>query len=288
MRNFFGVILAIVIGGVAWSASAEIPYRYSVLEGFILTLDDSGRRALPVDDNRARMVLDRLATMMESDRYRIPTEHGRTLAWHEGQELTPGLDRSDQLEIFNQARIRDASRAQPASVLFLSVILREKGEGAHQLRLRVDWVDLVRGEVKARYAMDPVTGDADFTTAMSSIDAFLTTVADDLLLQLGPAPPRGYGEVPAAWLIEPVRYRIDFRDLPEGVQLDAADALVFDIDHYLSHEVTRETEGRYTLSYETRAPSWWLAERLSEVFEELGYDAAILPRVYGLRIQPAE
>lgn len=288
MRVWIGTVLAAFIGISASTAAAEIPYRYSMLEGFILTLDDSGRNAVAMDDLGARAVLDRLAVLLESDRYRIPTEYGRTLSWHEGQVQEPGMDRAAQLAVFNQARLRDASRAQPGNVLFTSVVLREKSDGSRQLRIRIDWVDLVRGEVEARYVMDPIALDGDLSDAMTAIDPFLRQVGDDLLVQLGPAPPRGYGEVPPPWLIEPIRYRVDFRDLPADIRADAADALTFDFDHYLSHDLVRETDDRLTLSYETTAPSWWLAEQLASVFEDLGYAVTILPRVYGLRVVPAQ
>lgn len=290
-------LLILVLSGVllfSGLARAEIPYRYPIQEGFILAVDDASRRALRSDGAVALAVLDKLAETLEQDIVRIPVDYGRTFAWNLGERLAPGLSREDHLALYRAAKRDDASRVMPASVLFLRLSSRD---GA--MRARLDWIDLARGESEARYASDPIDVDLPNGCALEEACAaaavaealapFFLESADEILVELGPAPPRGYGAVPPPWLlVEPLRYRVDFRDLPDDIRFEALDAMTVEFDHFLADEILREDEERLTVSYETLAPSWWLAARLAEVFEDLDYAATIEPRANGLRIEPAE
>ncbi|MDW3208041.1 MAG: hypothetical protein R8L07_21095 [Alphaproteobacteria bacterium] len=277
-------MIAIVFAALPFEAALaeDIPYRYPTQEGFIVAIDDASRRAVPQDDPVAVAAMDRLAEVLESDVYRVPVEYGRTLAWNVGERLINGMTRQDHLALYNRSRDRDVSRIQPASVLFLR--LNRRGEG---LSARMDWVDVVRGEILARYASEPVTGTTPGEVA-DRLTAFFRDSADAIIDQLGPAPPRGYGEVPPAWLIVPISYRIDFRDLPADIRQESVDFLTVELPYFLGSTVRHVEPDRLVLSYETRAPSWWVADRLMELFEELGVDARIEPREVGLRITPAE
>ncbi len=277
-------IIAIVIAALPAMASAaqEIPYRYPVQEGFILAIDDASRRAVPQDDPIARAVLDRLAEVLESDIYRVPVEYGRTLAWNNGELLVGGMGRADHLALYNRSRDRDVSRIEPASVLFLR--LNRQGDG---LNARMDWVDVVRGETLARYASDPVQA-TDVEAAAELLTPFFRDMAEDIIDRLGPAPPRGYGAVPPPWLIAPIYYQIDLRDLPEEIRAETVDFLTVELPYYLGSSIVLAEADRMVLSYETKAPSWWIAEHLETLFAELGFAARIEPREAGLRISPAE
>lgn len=289
--------LILFLGGVflfSGLARAEIPYRYSVQEGFILVVDDASRRALPSDGAVTIAALDRLAETMEQDIVRIPVDYGRTIAWNLGERPTPGMSREEHLALYRTAKREDASRAMPASVLFLRLSSRD---GA--VRARLDWIDLARGESEARYASDPIAIDLAGGCSMEeacagaavaeALTPFFFESANEILLRLGPAPPRGYGPVPPPWLLmEPFRYRVDFRGLPDDIRFEALDVMTVEFDHFLADEVLREDDDRLTVSYETLAPSWWLADRLAEVFEDLDYAATIEPRANGLRIEPTE
>jgi hypothetical protein len=123
---------------------------------------------------------------------------------------------------------------------------------------------------------------------VESLIPFFSNSADQILQLLGPAPPRGYGDVPPAWLVEAIRYHVDFRDVPDDIRADAVDALQIEFPYYLASTIDRDEPGRFVLTYETQAPSWWLADRLMEVFADLSYAARIDPRPNGLRISPAE
>lgn len=277
-------IIAIVIAALPAMASAaqEIPYRYPVQEGFILAIDDASRRAVPQDDPIARAVLDRLAEVLESDIYRVPVEYGRTLAWNNGELLVGGMGRADHLALYNRSRDRDVSRIEPASVLFLR--LNRQGDG---LNARMDWVDVVRGETLARYASDPVQA-TDAEAAAELLTPFFRDTAEDIIDRLGPAPPRGYGAVPPPWLIAPIYYQIDLRDLPEEIRAEAVDFLTVELPYYLGSSIVSVQADRMVLSYETKAPSWWIAGHLDTLFSELDFAARIEPREAGLRISPAE
>ncbi|MBO6836492.1 MAG: hypothetical protein JJ878_17470 [Alphaproteobacteria bacterium] len=264
------------------SAAQEIPYRYPVQEGFILAIDDASRRAVPQDDPIARAVLDRLAEVLESDIYRVPVEYGRTLAWNNGELLVGGMGRADHLALYNRSRDRDVSRIEPASVLFLR--LNRQGDN---LNARMDWVDVVRGEILARYASDPVQA-ADAEAVAELLTPFFRDTAEDIIDRLGPAPPRGYGAVPPPWLIAPIYYQIDLRDLPEEIRAETVDFLTVELPYYLGSSIVLAEADRMVLSYETKAPSWWIAEHLDTLFAELGFAARIEPREAGLRISPAE
>jgi hypothetical protein len=264
------------------SAAQEIPYRYPVQEGFILAIDDASRRAVPQDDPIARAVLDRLAEVLESDIYRVPVEYGRTLAWNNGELLVGGMGRADHLALYNRSRDRDVSRIEPASVLFLR--LNRQGDN---LNARMDWVDVVRGEILARYASDPVQA-ADAEAVAELLTPFFRDTAEDIIDRLGPAPPRGYGAVPPPWLIAPIYYQIDLRDLPEEIRAETVDFLTVELPYYLGSSVVLAEADRMVLSYETKAPSWWIAEHLDTLFADLGFAARIEPREAGLRISPAE
>ena len=98
MRILLSVICLILAMG---AARAEIPYRYPVQKGFILAVDDASRQAVPRSDPLARAVVDALAAVLVSDRFRIPVEYGRTLAWHVGEEPADGQAREDLLQLFN-------------------------------------------------------------------------------------------------------------------------------------------------------------------------------------------
>lgn len=272
MRYLMAALCLLLFAG---SARADIPYRYPVLEGFILAVDDSSSRAVPRSDPLARAVLDAFAAVLESDRFRIPVEYGRTLAWNVGTAPPDGITREAQLDLFNESRSQDASRAQPANVLFLRLSERD---GA--IRVRADWVDAVRGESETRYASDAVA-------SVEELAAFFEAVGEDMLIRLGPAPARGYGEVPPPWLIEPFTYRVEFRDLPRDIRDEVLDVMIYEFPHFVTQRILDDEPDRLTVAYETRAPSWWLAERLAVLFEDLNYAARIEPRQAGLRIEPA-
>ncbi len=280
LRAIIAIVFA-VLPAMA-SAAQEIPYRYPVQEGFILAIDDASRRAVPQDDPIARAVLDRLAEVLESDIYRVPVEYGRTLAWNNGELLVGGMGRADHLALYNRSRDRDVSRIEPASVLFLR--LNRQGDN---LNARMDWVDVVRGEILARYASDPVQA-ADAEAVAELLTPFFRDTAEDIIDRLGPAPPRGYGAVPPPWLIAPIYYQIDLRDLPEEIRAETVDFLTVELPYYLGSSVVLAEADRMVLSYETKAPSWWVAEHLDTLFADLGFAARIEPREAGLRISPAE
>lgn len=280
LRAIIAIVFA-VLPAMA-SAAQEIPYRYPVQEGFILAIDDASRRAVPQDDPIARAVLDRLAEVLESDIYRVPVEYGRTLAWNNGELLVGGMGRADHLALYNRSRDRDVSRIEPASVLFLR--LNRQGDN---LNARMDWVDVVRGEILARYASDPVQA-ADAEAVAELLTPFFRDTAEDIIDRLGPAPPRGYGAVPPPWLIAPIYYQIDLRDLPEEIRAETVDFLTVELPYYLGSSIVLAEADRMVLSYETKAPSWWIAEHLDTLFAELGFAARIEPREAGLRISPAE
>lgn len=264
------------------AVAEDIPYRYSIQEGFIIAVDDASRRAVSWGDPIAVAALNRLAEVLESDTYRVPVEYGRTLAWNVGDRLIKGMTRQDHLALYNRSRDRDVSRIQPASVLFLR--LNRRGE---DLTVRMDWVDLVRGETLARYASDPVAV-ASADRVADALTPFFEESAEAIIDQLGPAPPRGYGEVPPPWLIVPITYRIDFRDVPEEIQSESVDFLTLELPYFLGSSVQRVEADRLVLSYETKAPSWWIAGRLMELYADLGFDGRIEPRQAGLRITLAE
>jgi hypothetical protein len=290
-------LLILILSGAALLASAaraEIPYRYPIQEGFIVAVDDASRRAVPGDGAVGRAALDKLAEVFEADIVRIPVEYGRTLVWNLGERLTPGLSREEHLALYRAAKASDASRNLPASVLFLRLSLRNDA-----LTARLDWLDLARGESEARYASDPIPFDLTpgcgidspcaGVAAAEALAPFFQESADEILLALGPAPPRGYGDVPPAWLmVDPLRYRVDFRGLPRDIAEEVLDAMIVEFPYFLTDEILRDEPDRLTVSYETTAPSWWLADRLMEVFADLDYAATIEPRANGLRIEPAE
>ena len=287
--SFLAAAATLILTSLPVSAQ-DIPYRYSISEGFILTIDDASRRAVSREDAISWAVLNGLADVLESDQFRIPVEYGRTLAWNLGDPIASGADRESQMDTYRQARRQGADRAMPKTLLFLRLTEREG-----TLRLRADAVDLVRGESRLRVASEPVAmsvpagcdprdacaGDA----AVAALSDFYGELGDEMLAYLGPAPPRGYGEVPPPWLIEPIAYEIDLRGLDDADAFEIADAMTAEFDHYLDHEVLREEPGRLTLRYETVAPSWWLAGKVSEVGEELGLTLEITPRSGGLRIE---
>lgn len=268
----------------------EIPYRYSVSEGFILAIDDASRRAISREDGVSWAVLNGLADMLESDQYRIPIEYARTLAWNVGTPIAAGTQRAAQLETFELSRQQSADRSVPAHVLFLRLTERDG-----KLLLRADGVDLVRGESRLRLSSDPVAvalpPDCDIKQAcagqkaVEALTPFFQTLGDKILALLGPAPPRGYGDVPPPWLIEPVSYRIDMRGLNAADAATLADAMTVEFDYYLDHRITREEEGRLTLAYETIAPSWWLAQELRNLAADLDLTLDITPISGGLRIE---
>jgi len=298
MHRLALLLISILVGLSAIPARAEIPYRYSVQEGFIIAIDDVSRRSVPQDDPVARAALNGLANLLESDAYRIPVEYGRTLAWNQGERLTIGMDRDSQRALYKQARSSDASRPVPATILFLRLMVRDQPDGTATAAAWLDLVDVTRGDVRARYASDPVNiafqdGCSEnpvcrATGVVESLMPFFSNSADQILQLLGPAPPRGYGDVPPAWLVDAIRYRVDFRDVPDVIRADAVDALQIEFPYYLASTIDRDEPGRFVLTYETQAPSWWLVDRLMEVFADLSYAARIDPRPNGLRISPAE
>jgi len=268
----------------------DIPYPDSISEGFILTSDDAARRAVSREDAIGWEVLNGLAETLESDQFRIPVEYGRTLAWNLGMPIEPAAERETQLEVFRQARRQNADRAMPTTVLYLRLTERDG-----TLRLRTDAVDLIRGESRLRIASEAVemslpSGCAPRDgcagpAAVEALQPFFTEVGEKILDFLGPAPPRGYGDVPPPWLIEPITYRIDIRGLEQADAADLADAMTAEFDHYLDHEITREEPDRLTLDYETVAPSWWLAGKVFEVGTDFGLTLEITPISHGLRIE---
>ncbi|MDF1750779.1 MAG: hypothetical protein P1V34_18095 [Alphaproteobacteria bacterium] len=298
MHRLGPLLISLLVGLIAIPAWAEIPYRYPVQEGFIVTVDGESRRSLQQDDPVALAALDALATLLVSDTYRIPVEYGRTLAWNEGERLVDGMNRDQQRELYKQARSSDASRPVPATIMFLRLALRDQPDGTATATAWLDLVDVTRGDVKARYVSDPIVvifkdGCSEILACKargvaSALIPFFQQTADQVLQLLGPAPPRGYGDVPPAWLIEAIRYRVDFRDLPDDIRADAVDAMQIEFPYYLASTIERDEPGRFILTYETQLPSWWLADRLMEVFADLAYAAKIEPRPNGLRISPAE
>ena len=298
MHRFGLLLISLLVGLAATPARAEIPYRYSVQEGFIVAIDDVSRRSVPQDDPVAQAALNGLANLLESDSYRIPVEYGRTLAWNQGERLTQGMDRDSQRALYKQARSSDASRPVPATILFLRLMLRDQSDGTATTTAWLDLVDVTRGDVKARYSSDPISiafqdgcRDNPACRARAVTDGlipFFDEAAGQILQLLGPAPPRGYGDVPPAWLVDAIRYSVDFRDVPEDIRAEAVDALQIEFPYYLASTIDRDEPGRFTLTYETQAPSWWLADRLMEVFADMSYAARIDTRPNGLRISPAE
>jgi hypothetical protein len=268
------------------AGAEEIPFRYPTQEGFVIAIDDSSSRAVASDSPEGRAALDTLGAVLVGDQFRIPVRYGRTLVWNLGERMEPGMTRERHLELYREARAADAARTQPASALFLRLGLRgEEGED-RTLLARLDWVDIRLGESRTRFASDRLELPADGDIG-AALRPFYEESAREILELLGPAPPRGYGEVPPAWLIEPLRYDLEIRDLPEDVRTEIVDVLTFELRHFLDYRITREEPDRLDIDYETQAPSWWLADRLEAVFEEIGYDARIEPRRYGLRIEPA-
>lgn len=265
----------------------EIPFRYPTQEGFIIAVDDSSSRAVAADSAEGRAALEALGAVLVSDQFRIPVRYGRTLAWNLGERMETGMTRERHLTLYREARAADAARTQPASVLFLRLGLRGEAGEDRTLLARIDWVDLRFGESRTRFASDRLTLPADGDIA-EVLRPFFEETGRELLELLGPAPPRGYGEVPPAWLIEPLRYDIGLRDLPPDVRDAVVDALTFDLRHFVDYRIRREEPDRLDMDYETQAPSWWLAEQLEVLFDDIGYDARIEPRRYGLRIEPAE
>ncbi len=298
MRHFqlcLFTVFALVAGNLP--ALAEIPYRYSVQEGFIIAIDDASTRGVPHDDPMAWAALNAFATLLESDRYRIPVEYGRTLAWHQGERLVTGMSREEHRRLYRAARGQDASRQVPATILFLRLSVRDRDDGALTVSAFVDLIDVTRGESLARYNAEPVqvTVDSDCMShpackseqVTDILAPFFKSTGDALLQRLGPAPPRGYGEVPPPWLIDPIRYRILFDAMPEDIRAEVVDAMRVEFPYYLSSRTEGEREDRILISYETIAPSWWLADRLRAVFEDLNFNAQIDPIPGGLRISPA-
>jgi len=277
MRLLAGLIAFAVLIPQAW-AQSPIPYRYSIQEGFILAVDDASSRSLQWNDPVAETVVNRLAEILESDQYRVPVQWGRTLVWHLGLRLGERMSRDEHLSLYREAITLDASRAQPGHVLFIN--LRDRN-GA--LTIRMDWLELTRGERETRFSSDGIDPSDE-----AALDAFLEDVADGILDGLGPAPPTARGDVPPAWLIEPLEYRIDLRTNDEVAATDIVDALTLDMDHYIGAEVDYSREDRVIILYETEAPSWWIADRVRGVMEEYGIDGDIEPRRFGLRLQLAE
>ncbi len=259
-------------------ADSPIPYRYSIQEGFILAVDDASSRSVEWNDAVAVLALERLAAILESDRYRVPVQWGRTLAWHTGRRIGERMSRDEHLSIYRDAVAQDASRAQPGHVLFIN--LRERDS---TYSMRIDWLDLTRGERETRYAADGLEGDNP-----DALDAFFRDVADDILDRLGPAPPTPRGDVPPAWLIEPVEYRIDLTGFSDTVAADIIDALTLDLDHYIGAQIDDDGDDRITIQYQTQAPSWWIADRIYEVMNEYDLEGEIEPRRFGLRLRLAE
>jgi hypothetical protein len=298
MHRLGFLFCALLLTSAATPAVAEIPYRYSVQEGFIVAIDDLSRRSVPQDDPVAQVALDGLANLLESDVYRIPVEYGRTLAWNEGERLINGMDRDRQRALYKEARASDASRPVPATILFLRLMLRDQPDGTATAAAWMDLVDVTRGDVKARYASDPIIivfedgcSEDPMCRARAveeSLLPFFKDSADQILQLLGPAPPRGYGDVPPAWLIDAIRYRVDFRDVPDDIRAEAVDAMQIEFPYYLSSRIERDEPGRFIVTYETQLPSWWIADRLMTVFADLSYAAQIDPRPHGLRISPME
>ena len=272
------------------SSAQEIPYRYSILEGFILTIDDASRRAVSREDDISWAVLNGLAETLESDQFRIPVEYGRTLAWNLGTPIEAGADRESQLATYRQARQKSADRVIPARLLFLRLSERD---GA--LTLRADALDLIRGESLLRVASEAVPMSLPVgcepraacasEAAVEALQPFFAEFGEEALDFLGRAPPRGYGEVPPPWLIPPISYRVDMRGLEDADAAELADAMTAEFDYYLDHEITREEEGRLTLQYETTAPSWWLADQLQTLGNEIDLTLEITPISDGLRIE---
>lgn len=268
----------------------DIPYRYSISEGFILAIDDASRRSFSRDDPTAWAVLNGLAETLESDRFRIPVAYGRTLAWNLGAPFEARLDRDSQLTTFQEARQQSADRAMPATVLFLR--LSERNE---TIRLRADVVNLARGESRLRFSSDPIAislpegcdpkAVCASNDVLEALQPFFIDAGNEILDFLGPAPPRGYGAVPPPWLIEPINYRIDIRGLEEDITAEIVDVLTAELDHYLGHEITRQDAQRVVLEYETRAPSWWVAEQIHVLGNELGLAFEITPKLGGFRIE---
>lgn len=269
------------------AGAEDIPFRYPTQEGFVIAIDDSSSRAVSTDSAEGRAALEALGAVLVSDQFRIPVRYGRTLVWNLGERMEPGMSRERHLALYREARTEDAARTQPAAVLFLRLGLRGTAGEERTLLARIDWVDIRFGESRTRFSSDRLTLPADGDIG-SVLRPFFEETAREILELLGPAPPRGYGDVPPAWVIEPLRYDISIRDLPEDVRGEVIDVLTFELPHFLDYRITREEPDRLDMDYETQAPSWWLAERLSDLFAEIGYQAHIEPRRYGLRIEPAD